>query len=309
MIALVLAPIAVGLLAHLFSGRTSRALAPRQAVPLLTGLALTVALCTGIALSALAILTFAQLGPLPRLGHWSAPVVRARAGFPVGVGVLAAAVVAVCLGAALIRTAASIRTLVRASRTARELTPVHGDLVLVDDAAPTAYAVGGWPSRIVVSRSMLAPLSADERRVVLAHEASHVRHRHHVYRHVVAICAAANPLLRSTAAAIELGVERWADEDAAGEVRDRGVAARGLARAALAQGRRPAHPAGLAAADSAVAVRVRALLAPPPARRWFTPVLVAGFPVAALACWLAAALATWRTDQFIEIAERAVTRR
>lgn len=303
MIAFAAAPLAVGLLACLLSGRIGRLLPPRFAVPLLTGLALTVALCTGIALSALAILVLAQFAPIPSLGHWSAPVLRTHEGFPVGVGILASAIVTVCLGAAIVRATISIRTLIRTSRTARGLTPVAGDLVLVQDETPTAYAVAGWRGRIVVSTSMLAALTAQERRVVLAHEAAHVRHRHHLYIHLGALSAAANPLLRPTAAAIARGVERWADEDAASEVHDRELAARGLAHAALAAARYRPFPGALAASDAGVVDRVRALLAPAPAPRRFA---AASIIAVAATCWLAAALATWRANELIQIAESAL---
>ena len=306
MIVLAVVPIAIGLLTCLLSGRIERLLPPRLAVPLLTGLALTVALCTGIALSALAVLVFAQLGPVPRLGHWSASVLRARAEVPVGLGVAAFVIVVVLLGAAIVRAGISIRTLIRATRASRAMTPVDGNLVVVDDDAPTAYAVGGWRGRIVVSRSMLTALSAAERRVVLAHEAAHLRHRHHLYLHVAALAAAANPLLRPTRAAIALGVERWADEDAAGEVHDRAATARGLAGAALALAHHRRGVGTLAAADSAVAQRVRALLAPAPQPRRFTAVMIVAVGAA---CWLTTAVATWRTNELIQVAEAAVLHR
>jgi Zn-dependent protease with chaperone function len=307
-ITLAMAPLAVGLLTCLLGGRVGRLIQPRHSVPLLTGLALTVAVSTGIALSALAILVFAQVGPIARLGHWSAPALRAGAGYPVGVGVLASGVVAVCLAAAVIRGTHSVRALARASRAARGLTPLGGagDLVLVDDEAPTAYTVPGWHSRIIVSTSMLAALSADERRVVLAHEAAHLRHRHHMYLHLAALSAAANPLLRPVVAAIALGIERWADEDAASEVRDREMAARGLARAALAQAGHRRCLGVLGVADSAVVARVRALLAPAPAPRRLACAIII---VAAATCWLAAALAAWRTNELIQIAESAFVQR
>jgi Zn-dependent protease with chaperone function len=297
-IVLAATPLMVGVLAGLLGGRLGQRLQPRHAVPLLTGLALTVALCTGIALSGLAVLALAQLGPMPRLGHWSAPALHADAGEPVALGLIALGALVLTLGAACARALTSIYALARAARQARRLVPVAGNLVLVDDAEPVAYAVAG---RIVMSRSLLVALPTDERRAVLAHEAAHLRHRHHLYVHLTALSAAASPLLRPLVGAIAVGVERWADEDAAGAVRSREVAARGLARAALAQGRTP----GLAVADSAVAERVRALLEPAPVHR-----LPAALAFAAgLACWLAAAAVTWRTDELIQIAERALLRR
>jgi Zn-dependent protease with chaperone function len=297
-IVLAATPLLVGALAGLLGRRLGQRLQPRHAVPLLTGLALTVALCTGIALSGLAVLALAQLGPIPRIGHWSAPALRADAGEPIALGLVALAAVVVALCAALARALASIYALARAARQARELVPVAGNLVLVDDAEPIAYAVAG---RIVMSRSLLAALPADERRAVLAHEAAHLRHRHHLYLHVAALSAAANPLLRPLVHVIAVGIERWADEEAAGAVRSREVTARGLARAALARRRAP----GLAAADTAVAERVQALLQPAPTRRLPAALVLAG----ALACWLAAAAVTWRTDELMQLAERALLRR
>jgi hypothetical protein len=92
-------------------------------------------------------------------------------------------------------------------------------------------------------------------------------------------------------------------------VRSREVTARGLARAALARDRTLAlarsRTPGLAATDSAVAERVRALLDPAPVYRLPAALVFAG----GLACWLAAAAVTWRTDELIQIAERALLRR
>jgi Zn-dependent protease with chaperone function len=305
-VAAVAALLGANVVTWLGSGAIARRLPPRHAVPLLTGLALTVAACTGIALSAMAILALAQLGPVPQIGHWSAPVLRTQAGFPVEVGIAAFVIVAGCLLATLVRVWTSARVLVRAARAARTLRPVSGNLVLLDDEAPTAYAVAGWHGRVVVSKSMLAALPADERRVVLAHEAAHLRYGHHLYLHLAALCAAANPLLRRTAAAIALGVERWADEAAAAEVCDRTMTARGLARAALAQVRSPRVLGQLGVADRAVVERVRALQQPALRPRRVASALLI---ILAVICWVAAAAATWRAHELIELAEYVLTRR
>ena len=297
---------AASLATCLGSGVIARRLPPRHAVPLLTALALTVAACTGIGLSAMAILAVAQLGPVPQIGHWSAPVLRAQAGFPVGVGVAACVIVAACLVGTVVRVWVSARVLLRAAGVARALRPVSGNLVVVDDDAPTAYAVAGWRGRVVVSKSMLTALPADERQVVLAHEAAHLRYGHHLYLHLAALSAAANPLLRRTAAAIALGVERWADEAAAAEVRDRTTTARGLARAALAQAHPPLAFGQLAIAERAVIERVRALQRPAPRPRRVASALVIFLTVV---CWVAAAAATWRTHELIQLAEYVLPRR
>lgn len=92
--------------------------------------------------------------------------------------------------------------------------------------------------------------------------------------HLADIAAAGNPLLRRVPAAVRLGVERWADEDAAAAVGDRRIAGRALARVALLRAAltRVAFTAplqgvgapGLGIGALQVAVRVRALLEPAP---------------------------------------------
>src|ERR1019366_3181879 len=134
--------------------------------------------------------------------------------------------------------------------------------------------------RVGVSTAMLRALPPDERRVLLAHEAAHLRHHHHLYVQLAELGAAANPLLRPLALAVRDGTERWADEDAAAEVGDRALAARALARAGLARalaspGLRMAPLTTLPAVDSGVAHRALALLAPRPRRRRRLAVAVA----------------------------------
>jgi Zn-dependent protease with chaperone function len=315
-IALLAVPVLIGLVLCLVADRLARSLRPGWAVVLLTALALSVALCTGIALSVAAVLVGVQLGPLPRLGHWSVPSLRSGMGFPDAAGLLAMVLVLAALGSALVRGVRTGRALLAASRTARRLRPADGRLVLVDDRTPLAYSVLGFPGRIVVSTAMLAALSADERRVLLAHEDSHLRNRHQLYAGLARLAAAANPLLRPVALAVAEAVERAADEDAAAAVGDRQLAARALARAALA---RAAHagPAATAATPAAalgaaegsaalIADRVRSLLAPPVSRRRLPVLLVL---LAGVASWTAAlVLAAWG-DGLVEIAEAVYARR
>jgi Zn-dependent protease with chaperone function len=310
-ISLLAVPVLVGLALCLVSDRLARSLRPGWAVPLLTALALSVALCTGIALSVAAVLVGVQLGPLPRIGQWSVRSLRSGMGFPDFVGLLAMALVLVLLASALVRGVRTARDLIRASRAARGLHPAGGELAFVDDAAPVAYSVLGFPGRIVVSAAMLAALSADERRVLLAHEASHLRNRHQLYFGLTRLAAAANPLLRPVVGAVSRAVERAADEDAAAVVGDRGLAARALTRAALA---RAAHPGSLAPAaalgategGAAVMVdRVRSLLAPPVHYRQLPVLLVL---LAGVASWTAAVvLAAWG-DGVVEVAEAVYAR-
>jgi beta-lactamase regulating signal transducer with metallopeptidase domain len=137
---------------------------------------------------------------------------------------------------------------------------------------------------------MLRALDPGERRVVLAHERSHLRHRHDRYRTLIRIAARINPLLRPAVRATDLLLERWADEDAARAVGSRRLTARALARAAVAAG--PAAPAPGQASFAAlpVSARVDALLAATPAGRSRAALVM--LTAIALVAALSAALAT-----------------
>ena len=120
---------------------------------------------------------------------------------------------------------------------------------------------------------MLQALDAGERKALLAHESAHLHHHHHLYVQLAQLSAAANPLLRPLARAVAANTERWADEVAAAEVGNRGLVARGLARAALARREHAqslaqslAPSATLGAADGQLVERIDRLLEPPPHR-------------------------------------------
>jgi len=267
-----LVPFAASVVLALAGPRAGRRLPPATATRLLTAAGLTTALATGFVL---AVWAFTLLAPLPELvaaGHWSAAVVRGGDPLPAGTGLLPAAAVLGLLAAAIGRAVGFGRDLAAARRACRRLGPAPAGLVVIDDDRPDAYTVSGLTGRIVVSTAMLRALPADERRVLLAHEDSHLRHHHHAYTQLAALAAAANPLLRGPARAVRLAAERWADEDAAAHAGDRIVAARALARAGLARADSPPGGASggervLAAADTHLEQRTRALLGPPPRRR------------------------------------------
>ena len=287
-------PLAAGPLARTVTARVE----PRLATWLMAAGALLLA---GTSCGALGLLVLSELVRLPllaRLGHWSSSIVQGG-GLPGGWTSLAAGIV---LGAALIAAATFAvrrgRALTDAGRHARDL-PGRGQLVVTGDEAADAYAVPGRPGRIVVSTGMLGVLDASGRAALLAHERAHLSNRHHWFTGVARLAAAANPLVRPLADAVEYTVERWADEAAAAAVGDRGLVARAIASAALASKatrprrdvfaslgavlsgsaggvrrrflRRPADP--LAAAGP-VPRRVAALLAPAPRRG--LPALVCG---------------------------------
>ncbi|GHE00883.1 hypothetical protein [Streptomyces alanosinicus] len=144
---------------------------------------------------------------------------------------------------------------------------------------------------------MLRALPADERAVLLAHEHSHLAHRHHHYNALGEMACALNPVLRGLREEHGFALERWADEDAAHTVASRPLAARSLARAALAgTGRGPAT--ALAYLRHQATARLRALQgARPESRR--SAVLLAALMVTVTA--LALADATSALGRFLEV--------
>lgn len=245
------------------------------------------------------------VGTVPRIGGWSTATLRAGMGLPIDAGLVALVVVTACLGAGIIRTVQAISALITATRSVNQLEPTSGDLVVIEDDVPTAYSVAALRGRIVVSTAMLAALSAAERRVLIAHEESHLRYRHNLYVQLGEIASAANPILRPVVPAIRWGIERWADEDAATAVGDRTLAAEALARAALATAGRPAPLPGIAIADDHVGERVALLLAPAAAGKALP---VATIAVAGLISWMTAAAVTTWANNLVQLAESVYAR-
>ena len=271
-------PLVVPLLAAAAARPLAERLPPRTAAWLLAGSAVVLAGASSAVLGLLALAAAVRLPLVDTIGNLSLRVVLRDdpASLPVGVAAGALlAVVAVAAGrAAWLRASA----LVTAHRQARAL-PGTGQLVVLADEAADAYAAPGWPGRIVVTSGMLGALSHREREVLLAHERAHASACHYLFTAVVRLAAAANPLLRPVAAAVGYSVERWADEQAAAAAGSRPLAARAVAKAALATlaapPRRPAPAAALSAAADPlrgrdagpVPRRVAALLRPPPRPR------------------------------------------
>lgn len=291
-----LLPPGVAVALGLFGGRLARGLPPATAVRLLTVAAVVTALATGFVLGVAGFLTIAQVPLVARLGHWSIAAIGTGDPLTTAAGLLAGIAMVLLAASALRRLVLSGRQLTAAALICRRLGPAAEGLVILDDEAPDAYALPGVRGRIVVSTAMLRALAADERRVLLAHEAAHLTHRHHVYLHLSELAAAANPLLRPLARAVRVAVERWADEVAAAEVGNRRLAARALARAGLAraglardglardgQGGGQIPAAALPAAEGGLAERTRALLAGPPRPRRALTALVAALVLASTA--------------------------
>lgn len=228
---------ALALIACLLVGRFASVLVlkmrPAQAVVLLAVISLAVSLASGAALTAIAVAVIASLNAVAAQQHWSAAVLRAEVPIPGWLGALAAVAVAILLLRAVVRTVGIVVALVRADRLSEGMRAGGGPVVIVDDGSADAFTVAGIRGCVVISLRLISALTADERRVLTAHELSHLTRRHHLYVHIADIAAAANPLLRGVSGAVRLGVERWADEDAATGIGDRRVTGRALARIAL----------------------------------------------------------------------------
>ena len=293
-------PLAAGPLARALTVRVH----PRSATWLMTLAALMLA---GTSCGALGLLALAALVRIPlaaRLGHWSLGVVVGGDSTSTGVALAAG----VLFGAALLGICTfavrRVRALADAHRHARGL-PGRGSVVVIEDAAADAYTVPGRPGRIVVSAGMLSALGDAGRAALLAHERSHLAGRHHLFTSVARLAAAANPLLRPLARAVDYTVERWADERAATVVGSRRLVAETIAQAAVAtKATRPqrtllvalgaifgrSRPDAISLSGTGpVPRRVAALLAPPP--RPGLPVIAASvlFVLVAAYCALEAA--------------------
>jgi Zn-dependent protease with chaperone function len=199
------------------------------------------------------------------------------------------------LGWAAVRLGRDLRHRADTVRRLREAGTPSAGLVVADWNSPLAVAVPGRPGHVLVTSGMLRVLGPDERRAVLAHERAHLSHRHHRAVSAAAAAAAVNPLLVPVRTAVTYLVERWADEEAAAVVDDRGLVARAVARAALATTGEPLAPA-LGVHGGVIVRRVSALRRPPTGGGGLLPLAALA---AAAVCLLAGGDAT--TD-FVEVA-------
>ncbi|MFI6356208.1 M56 family metallopeptidase [Streptomyces sp. NPDC050743] len=293
-------PFAVTAVLTLLAPRLARRLTPRPAAWSLACAALVTAVGWTGSLALLAFTGIAQIPQVAAEGHWSVAALRAED----PVYAVVAAVSAVVLAASAVSLAvASFRQVRQVARARRECAGLRGDteLAVLDDATPLAFALPGAPGRIVVSRGMLRCLADDEREALLAHERAHLRGRHHFFLSLWRLTAALNPLLRPLADTGAFVLERWADEEAAAQVGDRVVVARAVGRAALASAG-ASRPASLAVTGGEVPQRVRALLAPPPARRSLP--FLAGALLLTVCC-ASLANAASDSDRMVDSAQRA----
>ncbi|MFI6054566.1 M56 family metallopeptidase [Streptomyces violascens] len=280
--------------------RLARRLTPRPAAWALACAALVTAVGWTGSLALLAFTGIAQIPQVAAEGHWSVAALRAEDPVYAVVAALSAIVLVASIASLGVAAVRQVRQVLRARQECAAL-PGDTELSVLDDDVPLAFALPGAPGRIVVSRGMLCRLGHDERAALLAHERAHLRGRHYVFLGLWQLTAALNPLLRPMAKAGAFALERWADEEAAAQVGDRSVVARAVGRAALASSgvRRPGL---LAATGGEVPQRVRALLAPPPARRILP--FVAGALLLTVCC-VSLANAASDSDEIVDSAKRA----
>ncbi|MFH9268674.1 M56 family metallopeptidase [Streptomyces sp. NPDC017546] len=258
---------------------------PRRAARLLTTVAVILASCSLVCLGLLVVVGTAQLPGNPLPDGWSDAEVRDAVphdAFAGKASILAIVVVTAACGFTLRR---HYRFRARAHRALAGL-PGGGDVAVLPDAIPYAYALPGSPGRVMVSTALLASLEPAERRALFAHERAHLAGRHHRLLLATRLAACVNPLLWPLLGALVYSTERWADEEAARITGDRRLTARAVGKAALVSRPVPGGAAFAAfAAAGPVPRRVAALLGPvPPDRGWppaLTPAGIAAFVAAA----------------------------
>lgn len=257
---------------------------PRRAARLLTTVAVILASCSLVCLGLLVVVGTAQLPGNPLPDGWSDDEVRDAVphdAFAGKASILALVAVTAACGFTVHR---HYRFRARAHRALAGLP--GGDVAVLPDDVPYAYALPGSPGRVMVSTALLASLEPAERRALFAHERAHLAGRHHRLLLATRLAGCVNPLLWPLLGALVYSTERWADEEAARVTGDRRLTARAVGKAALVS--RPA-PGGTAfaafAAAGPVPRRVAALLGPvPPDRGWppaLTPAGVAALVAAA----------------------------
>ena len=194
----------------------------------------------------------AHLGVRSSIFDWSIHLLPDHPLVSVAIGVssLAMAVVGTARVIGVLRAYAGARC--------AETCPFH----LVDSADVFAYTLPGPARTIAVSRGLRDSLDDREFDIVVAHERAHADHRHDRYLLLANVATAVLPVASTAADRLRFHLERWADEIAVGSTgADRRLAARTIAKVALAQSHSPAI---LGIASHGVAARAGALIEPPP---------------------------------------------
>jgi hypothetical protein len=304
-------PLVIPALAGMAARAVSARLDPRQATWLLTAATVALAGCSTAALALLVGYAAARAPVLATLGDYSQPVIRRGDPVSAAFGVAAALALAAAAVAVAIMFRRRARALAESYRRAAGMGAADA-VVVVPGPAIEAYALPGWPGRIVVSGRLLGLLDDRGAAALIAHERAHLTGRHHLFSAVARLAAAANPLLLPVARTVDYTVERWADEHAAAVTGDRRLVAETIGRVALLASTpgRPAalgitgtHPARISLAWAGpVPRRVAALLAAPPR----TPIILLAATAAIVALAGVSALEAARDlHALVELAQAA----
>ncbi|MGH3398700.1 MAG: M48 family metalloprotease, partial [Streptosporangiaceae bacterium] len=230
---LLFVPLLIPALAAVAARPLAAWLEPRRATWLLAAAAVILAGGSTMALALLAAWAAAAAPPLAVIGEYSAAVARRGDPAPVATGVAAA----LLLTGVAVATAITARrrglALAESYRRAARLRPGRHRVVVVPGPAIEAYALPGWPGRIVLSAGILAALDDRGQAALLAHEQAHLSGQHHLFTTAARLAAAANPLLLPLSRAVDYTTERWADERAAAATGDRRLVAVTIGQVAL----------------------------------------------------------------------------
>jgi hypothetical protein len=274
-----------------------RRLPPALATRLLVPTTMVMAAATVFVLGLLASAWLGQLPLIAAMGPWSASRLDAYDPVPDPLAAISLVLLAIVVVRVVLKIVRRARCLVAVYRTYHGQQSA-GSVIVVDSDRVDAFATPAPAGRVVVTTALLRALNPTERRAVLAHEQSHLAHRHVWWAITADLAAAVNPMLRPTATTVGHAIERWADEDAAVLLGDRQVVARTIARAALLRHDARTTDAMLPAATGAdVPQRVRALLAPPPRRR---PLVLAALAVLLVGGTLATVAVERSADQLFD---------
>jgi hypothetical protein len=256
--------------------RLARVATPAAAVRVLVPASVVVAGCGAFLLAVVSFIGAAQLGEVAEEGPWSPATVHSLSPVSDSAALVAGALFLPAVGLATAYVVRTIRAVWATQRLCHGL-PSAGSLLVVDAVQPEAFTTAGVSGRIIVTTGLLRALDGDQRKALLAHEHSHLRHRHPWWTISADLAAALNPLLRPTARAVRQLCERWADEDAAA-VTSRSTVADTISRVALLVTGRP-HETVAAATGGTVTERLRAMRRPAPRRRTLPSLLIAAMVI------------------------------
>ncbi|MDX6282040.1 MAG: hypothetical protein QOH03_3111 [Kribbellaceae bacterium] len=254
-------PLPLGLVIQLVATRTARRLPPDLAARTATAGAAVSALAYTASLTMLSLTLLDDLPPLSAFDH------RPELGLPEPVPGWLAAIAALVLLTGIARVVLDLVRRTRLRRDLKAMATSRAGIAVADLAEPFAVAIPGRPGHVLVTSGMLRLLDDRERRVMLAHERSHLVRHHHRLVAITGSAAAMNPLLSRVPALVAYLVERWADEDAATTTGDRQLVASTVAKASLAaRGQRLAPVLGLHGSRAVDRVAAMAVLECP--ARW-----------------------------------------